>query len=85
MHKSNNIIQNKWPENMSRVKYEDEQGVEKYPYLEKLPFVYLFWLLRLIFLFCFPLPCLSPSLSFFLSLSFCSSLLLTKNQKKITL
>ena len=28
MHKSNNIIQNKWLENMSKVKYKDEQGVK---------------------------------------------------------
>ena len=46
------------------MKYEGEQGV-KTSIPRKLPFVSLFWLLQLFFLFCSHLFCLSPSFSFF--------------------
>ena len=41
MHKSNNSTQNKWPEKMSRVKYEDEQGVKNI-HTQKTPFRFSF-------------------------------------------
>ena len=85
-------IQRKWPNCCSMPGYIREKS---WSYLtfsmhwrpldhtQKTPFRFSFLAALVFSLFCSPLPCLSPSLSFFLSFPFCPSRLLSKPKKKL--